>query len=118
MLATLARQDASPRAQQEKVHLAHMEAAMRWARRSRAAVSAAAPGLRLLARPSSKRAATVGVTERGTSPPFFWGVLLRGDAPNLAAAAAGPDTCSMMHTHKHEEISYGILRQVWPSCFS
>lgn len=60
---------------------------MRSAReRSAVALSAAARGLRLPAR--SKRAAMLGVTARGTSA----GVRL-GDAPNFAAAAAGPDTC-------------------------
>lgn len=73
---------------------AHMEAAMRSARRFCAASSTDASGLRLPARPRSKRAAIVGVTDRGTRPPpFFVGVRCWGDAPNLAAAAAGPDTC-------------------------
>lgn len=83
-----------------------MEAAMRSARRVCAAASTAAIGLRLPARPRSKRAATVGVTDRGTRPPpFFWGVRL-GDAPKLAAAAAGPDTCpQQVFSHSQMNLS-------------
>ncbi len=80
---------------------AHMEAAMRSARCFCAASSTDASGLRLPARPRSKRAAIVGVTERGTRPPpFLVGVRCWGDPPNLAAAAAGPDTCRPHFTVK------------------